>query len=331
MSHAELPTEPKLSTETTKRDPFWWIVDTDELRSEGVIYGQNFDDPEPKLQIIREYYDGFLDIEQYHADELTERLNRSSDRLAAAEQDKEHLSQRLSTPLDRERLLPHLFGRYLVGVAFALTLVIANFFLIYNWLQPYSTSELLTALGLYGVAIFGVMLARQVFLPATPDPKFAYVFGVQLVLPILITAYFTANAAIPTSAAQYIFFFLTGTVLLLVAGKILLALLPRLWDSWVLLSANLKQRAIHTRRWIEARRATRRNEQLLIELYAEQAKLRTDRDARTDQVRHLRRECQTRCKLFLSEFYLAHRNRYPRPIEPLRLLENEHSPTPKLN
>ena len=300
------------NSEEITYNTFEWILDDDLLRDEGVYFGLTNSPSEEKTKVIEKFFE--QQIEAVEAEILVE-----DEKISELNTEKESLEKKVkeySTTIERlslqSNIKSHNFYRNTFGFIFFLSILIANFFLIYDWLKPVWSYPLLTALGLYGFGMLsmynlkGVLFTHEEvnFGESLSREKWK-VYAEEFIVPVIITSFVLVWGREDASISQSITLGFTVLALFLLCGKSFLSVMPSMIAGFKIYKSNRKQVKFDKK---ELKRLLLKKddaERIEEELKAEIKHLKEFVGEKRGRVKALHALCQTKISLFMSEYNLS--------------------------
>ena len=265
-SVASLPA-PRDSTPIRREAYFAWIENDGLLRDEGVLFGLSGTKPDEKVATIRRYYDRDLARVRARRELFAEHLRQAHEARDTIRTSVVTLREQLHDLTVELPLSSHGFHRTLTGLVSYGLVVIANFWLLYEWLRPEFEQPAIVALGVYAFGLLSLFRPRAYLYddapadgPDTQRPLTWKVaveeFGIPLVAALLPVAWSWGRHPIGQSVALFLF----TLFVFLSAGKGLLSSVRRLSDDFPVLGRNRRARRFARQRATEVRAELTRTE-----------------------------------------------------------------------
>ncbi len=282
------------------------------LRDEGVLFGMASDDPSPKLDVIRAYFDEKGTILQRKLAFLEKKLNE-----LAAKTEKEEISlldskREIDTIKANTKLPVNPLGKYVLFFFF-IGIALLNFLLIQQHLEPVwrGFSWFLSA----GIFLFGMMAVyqdRSIFFNHDDDagtekekPEKWKLWLQELGIPLAVIIFIGSTTYQVYPIAYQFGVLLMEAVFFLLFGKGIMRLYQQLYnirrENRMLKDAVVK----NTKRVEELEKKMANSREKLEQQEEEITRVSKEKQSVTESLTEVEQKRETACKLFLSEFFLA--------------------------
>ena len=300
------------NSEEITYNAFEWILDDDLLRDEGVYFGLTNSPSVEKTKVIEKFFEQQIEAVEAEIsieDEKKSELSKEKESLSKKLKEYDTTIEKLSLHSD---IKSHNFYRSTFGFIFFLSILIANFFLIYDWLKPEWSYPLLTALGLYGFGMLsmfnlqGVLFTHEEVNFGKPLSREKWkVYAEEFIVPLIVTSFVLVWGREDASISETITIGLTVLVLFLLCGKSFLSVIPVMIENFKIYKNNRKQIKFDKKELkrilVKKAEAERREEDLKLQIdYSKESV-----GEKKGRVKALNALCQTKISLFMSEYNLS--------------------------
>lgn len=291
-----------------------WIINEDLLRDEGVIYGISESNPNEKIQTIKDYFQEKIsnlekDIELFESniEEMKQGIDGSKNEVDQMQDTRRELSTTFASEYN-------VFFRLLIGVVAYLSMLIFNFYLIFNWLKDDTGIPLIMTLGCY---FFGILslFGSSSYLYTSDHVLFNSEVGKvrekwkvlleELGIPFVATFFIIALGCESKPVIDIIAYALLIYFLFLFAGKGFLNITIRLRDHFLVFKSNNMHNQFRKKELEETQRLITKKEEEIEGLKKVVEQKVDQKNSKLLEVENTIKKCETTISYFMSEFSLA--------------------------